>query len=402
MNKNDNLPWIKKYAPKNISEIIGQEKAVNKILNLIKLKPKNKALLIHGPIGSGKSSSIYAIANDKNLELLEVNASDSRNKNSIESTLGTAINQKSLFGKEKIILIDEVEGISGTKDRGAITALKSVIKKSCFPVVLTTNDAYTDKLKDIRKVSMIIEFEHIHDDLIFEHLKDICKKEKITYDESVLKTLAMSCNSDLRAGINDLQTFSSDGKFDPETSEFLLQRNQTETIQQALFKIYKTFKPEISLSSLENININIDEIINWIEYNTPKEYTKIKDLAKAFDNISLVDVYNGRIRRWQYWRFLVYMYQLLSIGISLSKEKKYSGNIEYTQSKKGLNIWQYNMKTAKKKSIALKLANVSYLSKKQAFEYVDSLKFMFKDKQLKSALIKELDLDDSEIDWLMI
>lgn len=399
--KNNSQPWIKKYGPSTFKDIVGQEEALKKLTNFITIKPKGKALFLYGPTGSGKTSAVQAIAKEKNLELVEINASDSRNKAAIESLLGTAVKQMSLFSKGKIILVDEIDGISGVKDRGAATAIKNIVKKSGFPIIMTANDAYLNKLKDLRKISILVEFIHLDDKVIFNHLKSLCKKEKIKYKDSALKTLATSCNGDLRAAINDLQTFSSDGKFDPESSDFLLQREQKDVIQNALFKIYKTFKPEVSLSSLNVLDINIDEIMQWIEYNTPKEYTKIKDLAQAFDNISLADVYKGRIRRWQYWRFLVYIYQLLSIGISLSKEKKYSETPEYKRSTKGLAIWQYNMKTAKKKSIAAKLAEASHLSKKQAYIYVDSLKFMLQDKKLKPTLINDLDLEDSEVEWLL-
>jgi replication factor C large subunit len=400
MNKNS-LPWIKKHSPATIKDIVGQNVALTKLENFINIKPKGKALFLHGPTGSGKTSAVQAIAKEKNLELVEINASDSRNKKAIEALLGMAVKQMSLFSKGKIILVDEVDGISGVKDRGAVTAIKNIIKKSSFPIILTANNAHMDKLKDLRKTSVLVEFVHLESKVVFNYLKSICKKEKIKFEDSALKTLSISCNGDLRAAINDLQTFSSDGKFDPESSEFLLQREQKDVIQNALFKVYKTMKPEVSMASFDVLDINIDKIMSWVEYNTPKEYTKIKDLARAFDNISLADVYKGRIRRWQYWRFLVYMYQLLSVGISLSKDKKYSETPEYTRSKKGLSIWMYNMKTAKKKSIAAKLAEVSHLSKKQAYIYVDSLRFMLQDKKLKADLINDLELEDSEIEWLL-
>jgi len=394
------LTWIRKYTPKNSDEIVAQKKAINKIKGYISSKNYEKSLLIHGPIGTGKTSSIIAIANDLQLELVEVNASDRRNKNSVEDLLGNAAKQASLFFKGKIILIDEIDTLSGKQDRGAVSAIKDIIKKTKFPVILTAVDAYQDKIKALKKISTLVEFERLNDKDILEHLKHICKKEKVKYEEDSLKTLSLSCNGDLRAAINDLQTFSGDGKFDPSSSDFLLQRNQTDIIQNVLFRIYKTFKPEISLESINKLDINIDKIIEWVEYNTPKEYKKIEDLAMAFDNISLADVFRGRIRRWQHWRFLVYMYQLLSIGISLSKKEKYSSNIEYKRSTKGLLIWQYNMKTAKKKSTAQKLAEATHLSAKQAFKYVDILRFMLKDKKIKDELIKELDLDDSELEWL--
>ncbi len=393
------LPWIKKYSPKSSTEIIGQNSAIEKIKSFIDLPINNKALFLFGPSGTGKTSAVHAISKELDLELVELNASDSRNKNSIESLLKDAVSQQSLFFKSKIILIDEVDGVSGKKDRGAITALKKIVSSTKFPIIFTANDVYIDKLKDLRKISIVTEFVPINHNDVYEHLKNLCSKENIKYDDSSLKQLSRSCNGDLRAAINDLQTYTSKNVFHPSSMEFLSQREQKESVAQALFKIYKTKKPEISLSSFDNVNMNPNDIFNWISYNTPREYTKINDLAKAMDCISLADVFRGRIRRWQYWRFLVYYFQLLTIGVSLSKEKKYASAIEYKRTSIGLKIWQMNMKFAKKKSIAQKLAENTHMSKKLAFDQVNYLKFMINGSS-KQDIISQLDLDDAEIKWL--
>ena len=90
---------------------------VRSIKNYVLGKNK-KPLLVHGPPGTGKTASVYAIANELGYEVVEANASDFRDKNSINSVVGSALNQVSLFKKGKIILIDELEGFSGNADRG--------------------------------------------------------------------------------------------------------------------------------------------------------------------------------------------------------------------------------------------------------------------------------------------
>ena len=186
------IPWIKKYEPKKSSEIIGQDEAIAYLKDFIAntKKRKKKAVILYGPSGNGKTSSVYALAKELDLELIEVNASDFRNKDKIDSSIGEASKQMSLFGRQKLILVDEIDGLSGHEDRGGIQAINKVIEGSRFPMILTCNEPYDEKLSSLRKNCEMLEFKTLDHDLICEFLKDICKKEKISYDESALKSLA--------------------------------------------------------------------------------------------------------------------------------------------------------------------------------------------------------------------
>ena len=68
---------INKYKPKNLNEIYGQSIPLEKLRDVIL---KKQPALIHGKVGVGKTISVYALANELNYEILEVNASDLRNK----------------------------------------------------------------------------------------------------------------------------------------------------------------------------------------------------------------------------------------------------------------------------------------------------------------------------------
>src|SRR3989338_5746090 len=114
------LPWFRKYSPDLTKEVIGQDTSVNEIKKFIHdyKKQKKKALLVYGPTGCGKTVAIYAVADELGLEIVEVNASDFRNEEGLNSIVGNAISQYSLFSKSKVILVDEIDGIAGTEDRG--------------------------------------------------------------------------------------------------------------------------------------------------------------------------------------------------------------------------------------------------------------------------------------------
>lgn len=99
----DIIPWTKKHSPKNANEVIAQDSAISLLKFFIKnfKSKKKKSVLIYGPSGCGKTSSVYTVANELNLELLELNASDYRNKEQINEIVGFASKQMSLFGKER-------------------------------------------------------------------------------------------------------------------------------------------------------------------------------------------------------------------------------------------------------------------------------------------------------------
>ncbi|MFT4297846.1 MAG: replication factor C large subunit, partial [Candidatus Woesearchaeota archaeon] len=302
-------PWIQKHLPKNTNEVFGQQKAISELKEYVQSykKQKNKCCLLYGGIGSGKTSSVIALANEIGLELVEMNSSDFRNKDKINQFVGSAMLQRSLFFKGKIILIDELDALSGTKDRGAIQELLKLIEKSAFPIVCTVNDPYDKKLSSLRKKAKLIEFQTLDYRTIANNLKRILELEKCEYDDDAVKALARTAGGDMRAAINDCQTATASGikKLDKESVDAFKshERNMTETLMNSLLKVLKTTNLDVAKTSFDNVDEDIDTIALWLEENIPKEYEN-QDLKEAMMWLSKADVYKGRIRRTQYWRFL--------------------------------------------------------------------------------------------------
>lgn len=397
--------WTRKYEPKKASEIIAQDEAVKYLRDFITnyKKHRKKAAIIYGPVGSGKTVSVYAIAKELQLEVIEINASDFRNDESIKATVGSASRQMSLFSKGKVILVDEIDGLSGKEDRGGIGALTSLLEDSAFPIICTAVDPFDKKFSELRKKSEMMQFQHLDYTSISGILAKICKEEKIKYSEEDINLLARRVGGDARAAINDLQMIAGSKKtLEKKDIEELGQREQEDNMINALLKVLKTTDPKIAIGAYDNVSEDFDRIFLWVDENLPLEYEKPADLERAYDYVSKADIMFRRIRRWQHWRFLVYVNAYLSAGVAVSKDEKYRKFVQYGPTKRLLKLWMANQKYAKRKSIAEKIAEKTHSSAKRVMK--DTLPYFQeifrKNKALASVMAEELNLGEEEVEWL--
>ncbi|MBI4439268.1 replication factor C large subunit [Candidatus Woesearchaeota archaeon] len=396
-------PWTKRYLPRSSVELIQEKAQALKDFILNYRKQKRRAAIVHGPVGCGKTSSVYAIANEAGLEILELNASDLRNEDSIQAVAGNAARQMSLFSKGKIILIDEVDGIAGREDRGGTAAIAKIMEETAFPIVMTANDPFEKKLDTIRKKSLLIEYSPIPYQAIHEALKKVCGAESITYEEQDLKALALRAGGDLRGAINDLQLLSQNTlKLDRTQIESLSDRDRTARISDALLRIFKSTDINLAITALDNIDEELERCAMWIDENLPQEYKNPEDLKEAYNHLSRADVFTGRIRRWQHWRFLVYVNALISAGVAISKKQKNRQPTNYKQPSRPLKKYIANLKYAKMNATAQKLAEKTRESNKTAIQqHLPYLRMAcIKSRETAELIAQELELSPEEKNWL--
>ena len=398
----ENAAWIKKNIPKDSSEIIGQTLAVKKLKKFVSEKKRTKkAALVYGPSGSGKTSSVYALGRELECEILEVNASDFRNADAMNRIVGNASVQMSLLASGKIILVDELDGISGQKDRGAIPVLIKLIAKSSFPIVITLNDPFEKKFSSLRTKCEMIKFSHLSQAETFRSLSAICKKEGLSAPDSVLNSIAIRAQGDLRSGINDLQVIASGKKeITKKDVESVSDRDRVEAMSTAIARIFKTTDFKIAASAFEDVSETPDEWFLWIDENAPREYQNPEHLARAYEMISLADVFKGRISRTQYWRFLVYIKLFLTSGIALAKDQRRPDPVLYRRSDRPLKIWIAKARLSKRNGIAEKIASRTRGSFKNVVKDFTYYKQILKNSPQKEKISEELELDQKELEWL--
>ena len=88
----DNIPWIVKYRPYTLDDIIGQKCITVMLKNQI-VRGDIPHMIFHGPSGVGKTSTIFAMANELFGEkiikerVLELNASNERGINIVRNNI---------------------------------------------------------------------------------------------------------------------------------------------------------------------------------------------------------------------------------------------------------------------------------------------------------------------------
>jgi replication factor C large subunit len=399
-------PWTQQHSPKKVKDVVGQEAALASLKQFVLnfKREKKKAAIIYGPTGCGKTSAMYSIANELGLEIVELNASDFRNAEGISSVVGNASKQMSLFFKGKIILVDEIDGVSGTDDRGGIPELARLTEGTAFPIIMTANDPFDKKFSELRKISSMIEFSPLQSTHVATILQRVAELEKINAEEDAVKSLARRCGGDARAAVNDLQMLSSGGKFTKEDLESLSDRERKESITTALTKIFKTTDPVLAKHSFDTVSEDLNECLLWVDENLPKEYDRPADLARAYDFVSKADIMSRRIMRWQHWRFLTYINDYLSAGVAVAKDEKYRKIVDYEQTGRLLKIYIANRKYQKRLAICEKIADATHTSKKEAvkysFPYIKTVFTHGKDREMMSRIADELDLDGEEVEYL--
>ncbi|MBI4144032.1 replication factor C large subunit [Candidatus Woesearchaeota archaeon] len=382
--------FIDKWKPKNSDEIpqLFSIKALKEYITNYK-KQKKKAALLYGPAGTCKTSSVYTIAQETNSEIVELNSSDFRNAAEINTIIGSAISQQSLFEKNKIILIDEIEGIAGNEDRGGLQALAKIIDKSKYPVIMTASEITNTKHNTIRKKCLLINFPPVSPTEITRILTNICLQENIKADETAIKTLARTSNGDLRAAIHDLYSLP---EITTQNISNMFTRNKELLMEQAVSQVF-TDNSQKSINHLFSAGEDNTWFL-WLEENIPTHYT-LKERAEAFENISRADIHKKRIRKQQYWRLLVYIKELLTTGVSTSK-KESKPYAKCQQPQRPLSIWISNAKNSKKKLLMQKIAQKTHASNAKTIKESPYLLHIAKTLKNKEKIFQQLHLSEEE------
>lgn len=400
--------WTVKHKPQTLSEVVGNKEAIQKLTSWIeswsKGIPKKRAALLYGPPGIGKTVSIEALVNDLKMELVEKNASDYRTADAVKRFAGLASQYSTLFGGKRVILLDELDGITGTSDRGGVRAVIETIKTARCPVVLIANNAYDPKFSSLRSYCLLIEFKKPTVLQVARHLKNICAIEGIEADERALKLIAERSGRDVRSAMNDLQALTQGRRqLTYEDVAWLAKRDRKDVIFKVLNTIFRARNCLEAKSAIDAANVDPDMLFQWIYENVPHQLTDAKDLVMAMEALATADVYRGRIRATQNWRLLRYVFDFMTAGVAMSRQRtKPSGWVPFKFPERLRWLGRTKRDREMQSLIGMKVKRKMHVSSARAVkEILPYLRVIFEaNAEMAAGIAKWLDVDESMIRYL--
>nr|CAB3265539.1 replication factor C subunit 5 [Phallusia mammillata] len=206
-----NLPWVEKYRPKSLDDLISHEDILKTIRRFM-AEDRLPHLLFYGPPGTGKTSTILACAKqlysvkEFNSMVLELNASDDRGIGIVRNQILSFASTRTIFNKGfKLIILDEADAM--TKD--AQNALRRVMEK------FTENTRFCLICNYLTKIIPAIQsrctrfrFGPLSTDQMKPRLEHVIEQESLKITEDGMTAVVTLACGDMRKALNILQSTS--------------------------------------------------------------------------------------------------------------------------------------------------------------------------------------------------
>ena len=145
MDTTDNgLPWVEKYRPKKLNDVVGQKEITKRLESYVKSRSLPH-LLFSGPAGIGKTSSAVALAKELyatgfERNFLELNASDERGIDVVRKTIKDFARTMAFDSEFKIIFLDEADALTADAQQALRRTMERFTKTCRFILSCVTPD----------------------------------------------------------------------------------------------------------------------------------------------------------------------------------------------------------------------------------------------------------------------
>jgi replication factor C large subunit len=307
--------WVEKYRVREFDSFFGNEKSRLLVINWLKKWIKGtKPLLIIGPPGTGKTSFVKSLAKLLDLDLIELNASDLRNKINLETIINPILMNNSIFGKRMLLFLDEVDGISGRDDYGGMPFLSNILKNADVPIIMASNSK-SNKMKDIIKNSKLVEFRPLSSFASYMLLQNVIRLERKHLESSEQFKIISQSRGDARTLLNTLQAklegeVNSDGNTGTELSieecinKFFTLTDISQAKQLLITSSIRYSTPKYGFTSEERSKDFLNALYTSIV--SSERNIQSDDLANMLEKLSEIDLFVNRIYEKRNWSLLRY------------------------------------------------------------------------------------------------
>ena len=208
-----NGPWVEKYRPKNLDDVVGQDHIIQRLKRYIK-EGSLPNLMFTGPAGVGKTTTALALGKALLGEywrqnFLELNASDARGIDTVRHNIKNFCRLKAVGSPFRIVFLDEVDNMTKDAQHALRREMEMYTKTASF--ILSCN--YSSKIIDpIQSRCAIFRFTPVKGHQIIKRLEVIAEAEKIKVTLNALESIVYFAEGDMRRAVNILQTSSSVGE----------------------------------------------------------------------------------------------------------------------------------------------------------------------------------------------
>ena len=411
--------WAERYRPKDLDDVVGNPTAVAELrkwaVSWQRGRPERRAVLLQGPPGIGKTSAALSLANEMGWSVVEMNASDSRNADSIRkiATRGAVLQTfsdsgeflRTIQGGRKLIILDEADNVFGREDKGGIAAIVEMIQGSQQPVVLIANDYYalTRRSSSLKRLCKAIKFQGIHEDAMKNILRTIASKEGVDASSDVLDVIVQRASGDLRSAINDLESLAIGKRtVASEDTRALGYRDRELTIFPAIEEILRSGDARRARDAARQLDESPEDLILWVDQNIGPEYSRPDDLVRGYETLSRADVFLGRARRRQSYGLWSYASELMSSGVAVARKGRgRGGQLEFPYFL--IQMARTRGQRGARNSLARKLAGYLHVSATLVLDaLLPVIRMLFAgDEELRIAMTAHLGLEEREVAYLL-
>nr|1SXJ_B Chain B, Activator 1 37 kDa subunit [Saccharomyces cerevisiae] len=203
------LPWVEKYRPQVLSDIVGNKETIDRLQQIAK-DGNMPHMIISGMPGIGKTTSVHCLAHELLGRsyadgVLELNASDDRGIDVVRNQI-KHFAQKKLHlppGKHKIVILDEADSMTAGAQQALRRTMELYSNSTRFAFACNQSNKIIEPLQS---QCAILRYSKLSDEDVLKRLLQIIKLEDVKYTNDGLEAIIFTAEGDMRQAINNLQS----------------------------------------------------------------------------------------------------------------------------------------------------------------------------------------------------